>query len=83
MRLSLDCADVCSATGALGSRWTGSNELVLKRMIETCAEACRVCREECEMHTIEHEYCYVCADACHECERFCRSVAETITPVNQ
>jgi hypothetical protein len=44
IRLNLDCADVCAATGALGSRRTGSNE-VLKRTIETCAEACRACGE--------------------------------------
>ena len=43
IRLNLDCADVCLATGSVSSRRTGTNELTIKRMIETCAEACRLC----------------------------------------
>lgn len=41
IRLNLDCADVCVATGSVALRRAGSNELITKRMIETCAEACR------------------------------------------
>jgi hypothetical protein len=37
IRLNLDCADVCSATGALASRRAGSNQEVVRTMIETCA----------------------------------------------
>ena len=32
IRLNLDCADVCAATGAVASRRTGSNESVIKRL---------------------------------------------------
>lgn len=34
IRLNLDCADICFATGAMGSRRTGSNEEVLRQVID-------------------------------------------------
>jgi len=39
IRLNLDCADVCLATGALASRRTGSNEQILGQMLQICAAA--------------------------------------------
>src|SRR5690348_6151454 len=50
IRLDLDCADLCVATGAMASRRTGSDEAVLKLVIEACAEACSRCGDECERH---------------------------------
>lgn len=83
VRLNLDCADVCAATGQVASRRTGTNELVILRMIETCAEACRLCGDECEDHAGEHEHCRICADSCRRCEEACRAAADTITPTLQ
>ena len=40
IRLNLDCADVCAATGALASRRTGSNEPILGQMLQICAAVC-------------------------------------------
>jgi len=80
IRLNLDCADVCSTTGIIGSRRTGSNELIIKRMIETCAEACRLCGDECRRHAGMHEHCRICAEACKRCETACRDAAASITP---
>lgn len=79
IRLNLDCADVCLAAGALGSRRTGSNEAILKRMLETCAEACRLCGEECARHA-RMEHCAVCAEACRRCGQLCREAADSVTP---
>jgi transposase len=72
IRLDLDCADVCAATGALASRRTGSNQAILRQMLEVCAAACRACGEECEGHARQHEHCRVCAEACRRCEQACR-----------
>jgi len=80
IRLDLDCADICIATGMAGSRRTGSNEAVLKALIETCAEACWVCGEECARHAQMHEHCAICAEACRDCETLCREAAASITP---
>ena len=50
IRSCLDCADVCEATGKLAVRRTGSNEAVLKEMLEFCARVCDACAAECERH---------------------------------
>ena len=83
IRLNQDCADVCIATGALASRRTGANEALLKRMIETCAEACRLCGDECQKHADRHEHCRICAEECRRCEQVCREAGESITPTLQ
>ena len=48
IRLNLDCADVCAATGQIASRRTGTNELTIKQMIETCAPAAFSVRASCQ-----------------------------------
>jgi hypothetical protein len=72
IRLNLDCADVCDAFATLGSRRTGSNEEVMRKMLDACVTACRLCGEECGRHASMHEHCLVCAEACRECEAACR-----------
>src|SRR4051812_41422082 len=71
IRFDLDCADVCSTTGALATRRTGSNETLLRPALELCALACRLCAEECERHAEMHEHCRICAEACRDCEGAC------------
>lgn len=73
IRLDLDCADICHATGAMASRRTGSNADVLRLTLQACAEACRACGEECARHADMHEHCRICAAACRRCEEACRS----------
>ena len=80
IRLNLDCADLCAATGAVGSRRTGSNEQILQSLLQTCAEACRLCAEECEMHAERMEHCRVCADACRACDAACQAAAGSVSP---
>lgn len=71
IRVNLDCADVCAATGAMASRRTGSNVEVLRVTIQACAEACRACADECQRHAEMHGHCRICADACRSCEQAC------------
>jgi hypothetical protein len=80
VRLNLDCADVCTALGSLASRRTGSDERILARMLEVCAEACRVCGDECERHADHMEHCRICADACNACETACRQARDSVAP---
>lgn len=82
IRLDLDCADVCVATGQIASRRSGSDEQTVKRMIETCVDVCRLCAEECERH-LDMEHCRICAESCRSCEQACREAAGTITPTLQ
>jgi hypothetical protein len=64
IRLNLDCSDLCDVTSIVASRRTGSNELVIKRLIEACAEACRLCGDECASHAPRMAHCRICAEAC-------------------
>src|SRR5687768_13103039 len=48
IRLNLDCAAICNATGEVAARQTGSNDQTLALMLDACATACLVTAEECE-----------------------------------
>jgi hypothetical protein len=78
IRLDLDCADVCAATGAPASRRAGSNQEVLRSMIETCALACRTCAAECETHARDHEHCRICAEECRHCQQACMTALRSV-----
>lgn len=78
IRLNLDCADVCGAMATLGSRRTGSNEEVIRKMLDACVTSCRLCGAECQRHAGKHEHCRVCADVCRRCEAACQSALRTM-----
>ena len=80
IRLDLDCADLCNAAAMMASRRTGNNQTVMRMTLEACAEACRLCGEECARHAGEHEHCKHCMETCRNCERVCREALGTIKP---
>ena len=71
IRLNLDCADVCSATGSLLSRQTELEPPVARALVQTCVAACRVCAAECDRHADHMAHCRICAESCRDCERAC------------
>jgi hypothetical protein len=78
IRLNLDCADVCNATGAVLSRMTRPDTGLMKAMVQACAQACSACTAECDKHAEMHAHCRVCANACRSCEKACRDIMESI-----
>jgi hypothetical protein len=78
IRLNMDCADVCAATAALANRRTGSNEEVIRQMLQACATACRLCGVECARHAEQHEHCRVCAESCRLCEAACQDALRSM-----
>ena len=78
IRLNLDCADVCAATATIGNRRTGSNEEVIRKMLEACIAACRVCGEECQRHAETHEHCRICAETCRRCAEACQDAVRSM-----
>ena len=78
IRLNLDCADVCAATASLANRRTGSNEEVIRKMLDACIAACRLCGEECGRHASQHEHCRICAESCRQCERACQQALRSM-----
>ena len=71
IRTNLDCADVCGTLGRALSRGSKPDATLIKSMLQACADAGRVCGEECRGHASKHDHCQVCADACDACERAC------------
>jgi len=74
IRLNLDCADVCAATGSVVVRIGRVGPQPLQAQLAACAEACRVCAEECRRHAEMHAHCGICAEACEACRRACEEV---------
>ncbi|MGK7650983.1 MULTISPECIES: four-helix bundle copper-binding protein [unclassified Roseovarius] len=76
VRHCMDCADICAATYRVATRRTGSNQSVLRSMLELCASACDACEEMCSHHDDAH--CKRCAQMCRECAEDCRTAAENL-----
>jgi hypothetical protein len=78
IRLDLDCADICQATGRVASRQSAAEVGLTLQMIAACQEACRLCAEECERHADRHAHCRICAEACRDCESACRDAGDPL-----
>ncbi len=78
IRLDLDCADVCDATGRILSRQMAFDQEMVRAVMEACAQACRLCAEECEKHADHMEHCRVCAEACRRSEQACNNVLSAL-----
>ena len=76
IRMNADTADICTATYRVASRRTGSNEAMLRKMLELCAEACEANAEMCGHHDDDH--CTRCAKMCRECAADCRKAMDNL-----
>src|SRR5919107_394823 len=47
IRLNLDCADMCDATGRIFSCQTAFEPQMARAALQACAEACRHCQQAC------------------------------------
>jgi hypothetical protein len=78
IRLNLDCADICAATGSVATRRSGSNDETIRNMLRTCADICVLCAEECRRHAAVHAHCRLCADACITCAQSCEQALDSM-----
>jgi hypothetical protein len=79
IRLNLDCADICAATGRVVSRQIEYDANVTRAQIEACIAACRSSADECEEHARHGmEHCRVCAEECRVCEQACDELLQAI-----
>jgi hypothetical protein len=80
IRLNLDCADVCEATGRLLLRQTEPDWAVIRAQLEACVVACRSCGEECRRHaeSMGMEHCRVCAESCRRCADACERLLQAL-----
>src|SRR4051812_45393144 len=72
IRLDLDCAELCRATGAIVSRAAAGGESPIRLILEACADVCQRCGEECRRHAEMHAHCRICAEVCLACAAACR-----------
>jgi hypothetical protein len=74
IRLCLDCADVCLATGTILSR-AAAFDFAALATLQACAQAWRVCSDECQHHAqVGYAHCQTCMEACWRCERACNAI---------
>ena len=78
IRLNVDCADICDATGRVLTRQTEYDAPVSKAQLQTCRQACATCAEECEAHAETHEHCRICVRSCRACEDACVQLLEAM-----
>ena len=71
IRLNLDCADICEASGRVLTRQTEYDAPTTKAQLESCRKVCATCAAECERHAGHHEHCRICGEECRRCERAC------------
>ena len=82
IRINLDCAAICSATGSVVARSkAGASRQVLEGQLAVCIAACRACGEECRRHAASHEHCRICADACEDCATACNEMLAALRRV--
>jgi hypothetical protein len=74
IRLNLDCASACNATGNIVARANKAGHRQLhEAQLTTCIAFCRACAAECDRHSM-HEHCRVCAKACMVCAETCNAL---------
>jgi hypothetical protein len=78
IRLCLDCADICEATGRMLTRQTDYDARLSKAQLTVCRQECASCAEECERHADHHEHCRICAEECRRCEEACSALLDAI-----
>lgn len=78
IRTNHDCADICETTGRVLSRHTEYDANISRAQLESCAQVCAACRDECERHAQMHDHCKICAESCRRCERACRELIDSL-----
>lgn len=78
VRSTLDCVDICAATGKILSRHTGDDAGITPSVLEACRTASRACADECGQHASTTHHCELCAEACRRCERACLDLLSSL-----
>ncbi len=82
IRIDLDCAAICTATGSVVARAkAGASRQVLEGQLAVCIAACAACGDECHRHAAMHDHCRVCAEACGACIAACNDMLVALRQV--
>lgn len=80
IRIDLDCADVCAATGQMLMRQLDVEWNIVESQVRACQTAVRLCAEECDKHARRHDHCRICAEACRRCQRAASRLLGALAP---
>ncbi len=69
-QLTIDCQEFCRLSAELMARESPMMGLACL----SCADACRLCAEECAQH--DDPQMMECAEACRACEKSCRMMVD-------
>lgn len=83
IRLTQDCADICTATGRVLTRMAAGVGDHADAQLDACARACAACAEACERHADRSPQCAACAEACRRCAQACLVVTAARHPQGQ
>jgi hypothetical protein len=79
IRLNLDCAAVCTATGSILARSNkAGHRQLLEAQLANGIAFCNACANECREHDEMHRHCRVCAEACEACAQACAAMLATM-----
>jgi hypothetical protein len=73
--LNLHCAETCDATAHVIARLSDADTATLQSGLQHCANVCRACAAECEVHASMMEHCRRCADTCRRCVQACNDAS--------
>lgn len=74
--LTLDCLDVCAATGKILTRGLDSDPAVLAALLDACASACATCGAECHRLGTGYPLCLTCGDVCLRTQLECARLSK-------
>ncbi|TVP70555.1 MAG: four-helix bundle copper-binding protein [Nitriliruptor sp.] len=72
------CAAICEATATVAARLHKGSWTALRKQLEACLHASRVCADECREHAAQHDHCRGCAEACERAEKAAGMLLEAI-----
>lgn len=79
VRLNLDCATICAATGSVIARANkAGHRQLIEAQLTTCIAFCRACAAECERHATMHKHCELCAKTCLDCAEVCSELLSSM-----
>jgi hypothetical protein len=67
--------------GGLAIADTNFHARAMELMLETCAEVCRLCADECVRHARRYKHCLRCARECRCCARACLNAARVLKAI--
>jgi hypothetical protein len=78
VRLALNCADVCDATGHVLARGLAADPRLVAAVVEAAVVACEASAAACGAHSEHHAHCRLHSDSARTCADALRALQKTL-----